>query len=235
MNRQIFFILIILIAGGFYLQAMHLNKSVNHTNINSNDTSNITWTEYLVDSIGISAPAVSMAINGYYELKSRNLVPNDSLLTIIDFSKSSNKERLFILDLKNEKLVKSSLVAHGMQSGVYIAESFSNEQSSNKSSLGLYVTKETYIGKHGYSLRIDGMNKGVNDNARKRAIVIHGADYVSTDFIEDYGRLGRSFGCPALPSNDTQEIIDLIKNGSCLFIYHPSLIPISQDALEKLP
>ena len=143
MNRQILFILIILIAGGFYLQAMHLNKSVNHTNINSNDTSNITWAEHLVDSVGISAPAINMALNGYYELKSRNLVPNDSLLTIIDFSKSSNKKRLFILDLKNEKLLKSSLVAHGMQSGVYIAESFSNEQRSNKSSLGLYVTKET--------------------------------------------------------------------------------------------
>ena len=235
MNRQILFILIILITGGFYLQAMHLNKSVTHPNINSNDTTNIVWTERLVDSVGISAPAINMALNGYYELKSLGLIQNDTILTIIDFSKPSNEKRLFILDLKNEIIVKRTFVAHGKQSGVFIAESFSNKRLSNKSSLGLYITKETYEGKHGYSLRIDGMSKGINDNARKRAIVIHGADYVSESFIQKNGRLGRSFGCPALPSNETEEIIDLIKNGSCLFIYHPSLIPISQSDLEKLP
>lgn len=235
MNRQILFIIIILIAGGFYLQAMHLNDSVNHTNINSNDTANIAWTERLVDSGGISAPAINMALNGYYELKNRELIQNDTLLTIIDFSKPSKEKRLFILDLKNEKIVKNTLVAHGMKSGVYIAESFSNKRLSNKSSLGFYLTKETYEGKHGYSLRIDGLSKGLNDNARKRAIVIHGADYVSESFIQKNGRLGRSFGCPALSDNETEEIIDLIKNGSCLYIYHPSLIPISQAALGKLP
>jgi len=101
--------------------------------------------------------------------------------------------------------------------------------------LGLYVTAETYEGKHGYSLRLDGMSKDLNDNARKRAIVIHGANYVSEDFIQRNGRLGRSFGCPALPMDESKHIIDLIKNGTCLFIYHPSLIPISQAALEKLP
>ena len=176
-----------------------------------------------------------MAINGYYELKSLGLIQNDTILTIIDFSKPSNEKRLFILDLKNEIILKSTLVAHGMQSGIYVAESFSNKRLSNKSSLGLYLTKETYEGKHGYSLRIDGMSKSLNDNARKRAIVIHGADYVSESFIQKNGRLGRSFGCPALPENETEEIIDLIKNASCLFIYHQSLTPISQYALGKLP
>ena len=90
------------------------------------------------------------------------------------------------------------------------------------------------MGKHGYSLRIEGLSKGLNDNAEKRAVVIHGADYVSTDFIEKHGRLGRSFGCPAVPVEQSTEIIDLIKNGSCLYIYHPSLIPISDSDLEKL-
>lgn len=234
MKRQLFFIILIIIVGGFYLHAMQLNKSVYHSNSNLKDTA-ISWIDRLVDSNEIPAPAINMALNGYYELKSRGLIQNDSLLTIIDFSKPSNEKRFFILDLKNKMIVKSNLVAHGMQSGVLLAESFSNKRFSNKSSLGLYITKETYQGKHGYSLRIDGMSKGVNDNARKRAIVIHGADYVSESFIQKNGRIGRSFGCPALPLNETAEIIDLIKNGSCLFIYHPSLIPISQTALGKLP
>ena len=235
MNRQIFFILIILITGGLYLQAMHLNESVNHVNINSNDTANIAWTERLVDSYGIPAPAFNMAINSYHELKSRNLVQNDSLLTIIDFSRPSVDKRLFILDLKNKEIIKNTLVAHGKKSGFYIAESFSNKKSSNKSSLGLYLTGKPYSGKHGYSLRLNGMSKGFNDNVFKRAVVIHGANYVSENYIKRNGRIGRSFGCPALPVNETKEIIDLIKNGSCLFIYHPSLIPISQEALGKLP
>lgn len=137
--------------------------------------------------------------------------------------------------MKNQKIVKISLVAHGKNSGVNIAKSFSNKRHSRKSSLGLYITSETYEGKHGYSLRLDGMSTGLNDNARKRAIVIHGADYVSESFIEKNDRLGRSFGCPALTENEVEEIINLIKEGSCLFIYHPSLIPISQSDLEKLP
>ena len=122
-----------------------------------------------------------------------------------------------------------------MNTGVNIAESFSNNRHSNKSSLGLYITGETYEGKHGYSMRLDGMSEGLNDNARKRAIVIHGADYVSEDFIQKNHRIGRSFGCPAVPMDEVTEIIDLIKGGSCLYIYHPSLIPISQKDLEKLP
>lgn len=187
----------------------------------------ISWKQSLIDSLGIPAPAIDYAINGYLALKQGNRLKNDSLIAIVDFSKPSVDKRLFILDIKNQKLIKKTLVAHGVNSGEDIAESFSNKVNSNQSSLGLYITQDTYMGKHGYSLRLQGLNKGLNDNAYKRAVVIHGANYVSESFIERNGRLGRSFGCPALPPEETQEVIDLIKDGTCLYIYHPKLNAIS--------
>ncbi len=144
---------------------------------------------------------------------------NEEIVSIIDFSKPSTEKRLFILDLKQQKLLYYTYVAHGKNTGQNKAVKFSNAQGSNSSSLGLYSTAEPYYGKHGYSLRLDGLEKGFNDNARKRAVVIHSASYVSEDFIKKYGRLGRSFGCPAVPVEDSKEIIDLIKGGSCLYIY----------------
>ncbi len=144
---------------------------------------------------------------------------NERLLTIIDFTKPSTEKRLFIIDLNNQELIHHTLVAHGKNTGLNVAENFSNTSQSLQSSLGFYNTGEPYYGKHGYSLRLDGLEKGINNNARKRAIVIHGAKYVSEDFIENHGRLGRSWGCPALPVDQTKEIIDLIKKGTCLYIY----------------
>jgi hypothetical protein len=144
---------------------------------------------------------------------------NEDIVSIIDFSKPSIEKRLFILDLKNQKLLHHTYVAHGKNTGANVATSFSNRKGSNQSSLGLYRTGESYQGKHGYSLRLDGLEKGFNDNARSRAVVIHSAWYVSEDFINKHGRLGRSFGCPALPVDVSKEIIDLIKGGSCLYIY----------------
>jgi hypothetical protein len=144
---------------------------------------------------------------------------NEEILTIIDFSKQSTEKRLFIIDLKNQKILHHTLVAHGKNTGQNEAVKFSNVKGSNSSSLGLYRTAEPYHGKHGYSLRLDGLEKGFNDNARSRAVVMHSASYVSEKFIEKYGRLGRSFGCPAVPAEHSKEIIDLIKNGSCLYIY----------------
>lgn len=234
MNRYILYIIIILVSG-IYLQGMQITENSWQENVIINDSSYTSWKESLSDSYGIPAPAINLALNGYFALKSKKLLQNDSLLTIVDFSSPSTERRLFILDLKNQKIVKNTLVAHGKNSGVNIAESFSNKRHSRKSSLGLYITSETYFGEHGYSLRLDGMSNELNDQARKRAIVIHGANYVSDSFIENNGRIGRSFGCPALPNNEVEEIINLIKDGSCLFIYHPSLIPISQSDLEKLP
>jgi len=144
---------------------------------------------------------------------------NKKVITIIDFSKPSTEKRLFIIDIENRKLLFQTFVAHGKNSGLIKPTKFSNRIGSNQSSLGFYRTAGTYKGKHGYSLMLDGLEKGINDNARKRAIVIHGAKYVSEEFIEKNNRLGRSWGCPAVSDELSKEIIDLIKDGSCLYIY----------------
>lgn len=141
------------------------------------------------------------------------------LLTIIDFSLPSTKRRLWIIDLNEKAILLNSVVAHGRNSGELMASKFSNRPESFQSSLGFYKTGETYIGKHGYSLRLDGLEKGVNDQARNRAIVIHGADYASEAFAKINGRLGRSLGCPALPTELSTKAINLIKEGSLLFVF----------------
>jgi hypothetical protein len=165
--------------------------------------------------------AFAHALDGFSNMKKMNKKVNDSILTIIDYSLPSTKERLFILDLKNKRLLKKSLVAHGTETGALYAQHFSNKPQSHQSSLGFFITGNTYYGKHGYSLRMSGIEKDINDNARERAIVFHAAKYVSTKFIEKYGRLGRSFGCPALPQNESHTIIDIIKGESCVFIFYP--------------
>lgn len=144
---------------------------------------------------------------------------NKKIITIIDFSKPSTKERFFVIDLDKKQVLYKSLVAHGKNSGGNMASRFSNAPRSLKSSLGFYLTAETYSGKYGYSLKLDGLEPGINDNARKRGIVIHGADFVSYEVARQCGLLGRSYGCPALPIGRSKKIIDTISKGSCLFIY----------------
>lgn len=168
-----------------------------------------------------SLESFEVAFEGYENLKSQNKLEN-SILTIIDFSLSSNQKRLWVIDMDSNEVLFHTLVAHGMNSGQEFATNFSNKSESHQSSLGFYLTAEIYTGKHGSSLKLDGIEKGINDNARERAIVIHGADYVSETFARNNGRLGRSQGCPALPNNLTSKIISKIKNKSVLFIYHPS-------------
>ncbi|MBS7252551.1 murein L,D-transpeptidase catalytic domain family protein [Flavobacterium branchiicola] len=163
----------------------------------------------------------SEALKGFYILKEKGVIHKD-ILTLIDFSLSSNSKRLWVIDLATNTVLFQSLVAHGRNTGEEFASSFSNNNSSYKSSLGFYATGEIYQGKHGASLRLDGLERGYNDNARQRGVVMHGADYVSESFIRDHKRLGRSQGCPAVPVELTNEIIQLIKDKSCLFIYHPS-------------
>ena len=162
------------------------------------------------------------ALKGFYLLKEKGVIKKN-ILTLIDFSLSSNTKRLWVIDLTTNTILFNSLVAHGRNTGEEFATAFSNLNSSFKSSLGFYATGEVYQGKHGLSLRLDGLEKGLNDNARSRAVVIHGADYVSESFIKSQGRLGRSQGCPALPVGITKEVINIIKDKSCLFIYHPSM------------
>ncbi|MBW1657017.1 MULTISPECIES: murein L,D-transpeptidase catalytic domain family protein [Flavobacterium] len=161
------------------------------------------------------------ALKGFYLLKEKGVIKKN-ILTLIDFSLSSNTKRLWVIDLTTNTILFNSLVAHGRNTGEEFATAFSNLNSSFKSSLGFYATGEIYQGKHGASLRLDGLEDGVNDNARQRGVVMHGADYVSESFIRDHKRLGRSQGCPAVPVELTDEIIEVIKDKSCLYIYHPS-------------
>ncbi len=161
------------------------------------------------------------ALKGYLKLNENNNLKNSNILTIIDMSKSSKFKRFFIIDIKNKEVIHKSVVAHGQNSGLEFAKNFSNKVNSHKTSLGFYKTAETYFGKHGLSLRLDGLEFS-NSNARKRAIVIHSADYVSNVFIKNNGRLGRSWGCPSLPKKDYNKIIEKIKEESVLFIYYPN-------------
>lgn len=171
---------------------------------------------------GLAKPAFEKAVTGYYNIKAMN---NSRLklpvLSVIDFTKKSTDKRLWVIDLLNRKLLYNSLVAHGRNTGEQYASHFSNKNSSNMSSIGFYLTGETYIGKHGRSLALDGLEAGFNDHARQRALVVHAADYVSEDFINKVGRLGRSQGCPAVPESLAPQIINAIAHGSCLFIYYP--------------
>lgn len=159
-------------------------------------------------------------ILGYQKLEESGEVKNN-ILSIVDFSLSSTKKRLWILDMDSQKVLFNTYVAHGQGSGGEMATHFSNQENSHQSSLGFFITGETYYGKNGLSLFIDGMEKGVNDNARERYVVIHGSKYVTSDFIKRAGRLGRSYGCPAVPKKLSIEIIEAIKGESVLFIYYP--------------
>jgi hypothetical protein len=148
-------------------------------------------------------------------------VKRPSLLTIIDYSLPSTQARLWVLDLAKHRQLFRELVAHGRGSGDDRADRFSNDPGSHQSSLGLFLTGEVYAGSNGYSLRLDGLEPGVNDRARERAIVMHGAPYVNTTVARAMGRLGRSWGCPALRSGVAREVIDVIKDGSLVFVYYP--------------
>ena len=208
---------------------------VNHTYLTGNSVVNASFSIsdahldsyfswfYKVLSCNVLKPEYEVftkALTGFFNLKAGNKIKNN-LLTIIDFSLSSNMERMWIVDMTKMKVAHYSLVAHGKNSGDEFASSFSNKPSSYQSSLGFYLTDEIYYGKHGMSLYLDGVEPDVNDKARERAIVIHGANYVSRDFIRNYGRLGRSFGCPSIPMENHEEIISLLSGRSCIYIHYP--------------
>ena len=159
------------------------------------------------------------AYEGYLTFRKNGQIEKTNVITIIDFDKSSDEKRFFVVDIEERQILVNSYVAHGQNTGGLDATRFSNNLNSHQSSLGFYLTDKTYHGKHGLSLRLDGLDKGINDNARKRNIVVHSADYVSEEFIAKYNRLGRSWGCPALPKEGYEEVIDQIKNKSLLFIH----------------
>ncbi|MGM9508300.1 murein L,D-transpeptidase catalytic domain family protein [Larkinella sp. GY13] len=176
-----------------------------------------------LERMGLQKEVFDYALRGLQKTKFAK-----SILSIVDLSQPSNKKRLYVIDLDQQKLLFQTYVAHGRNSGELMAASFSNTFSSFQSSLGFYQTLNTYQGKHGLSLQLKGLEQGFNDNAFSRAIVMHGADYVCEDFIRKTGRLGRSQGCPAIANAVSKDIIQAIKGGSCLFVYSPS-----PDYLQK--
>ncbi len=170
----------------------------------------------------LSYDAFSKAYHGYLNLRNAGkLNVENEILTICDFTLSSTQNRMWIIDLRKKKVLFNTYVAHGRGSGEEFASNFSNKYSSHQSSLGFYVTGDTYDGEHGMSLRLSGMDNDFNDAAYDRGIVVHGADYVSDRHIASNDYLGRSWGCPAVPSKLSASIINTIKNGTCLFIYYP--------------
>ena len=165
-----------------------------------------------------SPESFSNGMKGYYKLLDQGLVKKE-ILTIIDFNLSSTQKRMWVLDMKNNEVLIHSVVSHGKNTGGEFATQFSNTLNSLQSSLGFYVTGETYMGGNGYSLFIDGMEKEFNSRARERYVVIHGAAYANPESIKNMGRLGRSYGCPAVPTAITKEFIDTIKDKSVVYIH----------------
>jgi L,D-transpeptidase-like protein len=174
-----------------------------------------------LDSLNLSQKAYQEAVQGYITMQMAGEIRNPAVLSIIDFSLPSSKKRLFVLDMLNGRLLFNTLVSHGRNSGQLMATRFSNRNNSYMSSIGFYLTGDAYIGEHGYSLRLIGEEKGLNDNVYRRSIVMHPADYVSEEHIRETGYLGRSEGCPAIPNGLNKPIIGKIRGGSCLYVFSP--------------
>jgi hypothetical protein len=180
---------------------------------------------------GLSKQAFAFAYKGFRRLVQSHIIDNNDYLVICDFSQSSKKKRLYVVDLSSGTVLLTSFVAHGRRSGGEFATRFSNRPESQQSSLGFYISKETYFGEHGLSLRLAGLEKGINDKAMRRNIVIHGADYIGESWLRRGSMMGRSYGCPALPRKESDRIIETIKKGSCIFIYYPSLKYLNESKI----
>ncbi len=180
------------------------------------------YKEMHLKEMGLSYDGFRKGLIGYYNLKAKGQISDKPLLSIVDMTKSSTVERLFIINLAEKKLLFKTLCAHGTYNGFDYAEKFSNVPESHMSSQGFFVTLSTYDGKHGLSLQLEGMDIGFNDKAKERDIVIHGADYVSKTYAAKHGRLGRSWGCPAVPNEQCKEIVTAITDKTCFFVYFPS-------------
>jgi hypothetical protein len=177
------------------------------------------WSKFSDQSVDVEV--LDLALRAASCATRSGLVDAPRTLTLIDYSRRSSERRLWVFDLVDGRLLHHELVAHGEGTGGDVATTFSNLPDSHQSSLGLFTTADTYVGRNGYSLRLDGLDAGFNDRARERAIVMHGAPYVSEAFVRLQGRLGRSWGCPALGDAVARHIIDRIKGGNLVFAYYP--------------
>jgi len=206
------------------------SKSASKAAAFAEEVSNL-YTQIDLQQSGLTKKAFEYALKGYYYLLDHHWLNKTNILSICDLSQSSRNRRLYVVDLEQKKVLVNTFVAHGHNSGKEFANSFSNNPSSHKTSLGFYVTQGTYYGNNGLSLKMRGMERGFNDRAGGRNIVVHGSEYVGPDFLQMNKFCGRSYGCPAVPADESENIIDLIKEGSCLFIYHPTKKYISRSKI----
>ena len=211
-----------------------LYDSPSNTTVKSEEERLCEDAAFLYDSLrlgklGLRKEALEYGLKGYRKLIEEEILPNDSVLSIVDFSQSSRRKRLYVIDLARIKILINTYVAHGKRSGKEYARSFSNTPESFKSSLGFYITKNTYQGANGLSLNIDGLEQGINDKAFERRIVIHSSKYVGSRWLKENKISGTSLGCPAVPPKVLDQIIETIKGGSCLFIYHPTKYYLSKS------
>jgi hypothetical protein len=187
---------------------------------NFEDSVSTLYTSIGLDKLGMNYDVFRYGMIGFYTLKQDGKISDRNLVSFIDFTKPSTEKRFYTVDLDSRTVKFHSLVSHGRNTGENMATAFSNKQHSNQSSLGFYITGETYVGSKGYSMRLDGADGIYNSNMRNRAVVMHDADYVSENWIKKYGRLGRSQGCPALPKGISRQVIDTIKDKTVIFAYY---------------
>jgi hypothetical protein len=215
--RLFSFLAVAVLASGVFAAAATTNEE---TIANANATFSLEHFEGA--SLGtIDDEVLGLALNAASCAVRSGAAAAPKTLTVIDYSRPSTQQRLWVIDLTTRELLYEELVAHGQGTGGLTATMFSNEPDTHRTSLGLFKTDDTYVGKNGYSLRLDGLDKGINDRARERAIVMHGAPYVSDTFVRANGRLGRSWGCPAISNEVARKIIDRVKGGGLVFAYYP--------------
>lgn len=227
-------LLTLLLSAGIFFQSFRAAEvPSSNANVVSISAAALCYEEISWSDTKPSARAFDLAYQGYLNLLTSGKISNQRYLTIVDFSLSANQKRLWTVDLHENKLVFHELVAHGMGTGEEFARHFSNQPESHKSSLGFYTTGEIYMGKHNESLRLHGLEKGFNDKALERGIVIHAANYVQESFIRDHKRLGRSHGCPAVRPEINLPLINTIQGGSLVFIYFPDQQYLNQSPVLK--
>ena len=195
----------------------------------ANETSDVIAKDIAAKTVNLKLSVAKLAIEAFFKAKHAGINVKKSILTIIDYTMASTQKRLWVVDLKNKQVLYNSLVAHGKYSGENYTTNFSNRMGSLQTSLGLFLTEETYFGHDGYTLRLAGLEKGFNDNARDRLIVFHGAPYVNQKFAAAAGRIGRSWGCPAVEAPLAKPIIDTIKGGSLIFSYSNQPVWLSES------
>jgi hypothetical protein len=211
----------VLLVSGF----AHANNPVLPDSVKEVKTSFENYVDYMylqVNDSSMNKQSLAEGLRGFYQLKAEGKIKDSSKLTIVDFSKSGNEERLYVIDLFENTLLWKSLVSHGEKTGGLYAKHFSNTTDSHQSSLGFYVTGQRWHdGRLGECLQLYG-REYCNYKALTRGIIVHKADYANCEYIEQNGALGRSYGCPAVPEEGYEDFVNLIDEGTCYFIYHPN-------------